>query len=103
MLSVGVPPVRNGFGVLKIGSKVIYKGMWKEGKFEGSGWLNWEDYCYEGMFSAGCFQGHGRLQFKEGVYVGKFEGNRAEGEGTLEAGGKKVMGIWSKNKLARMF
>lgn len=32
-LSVGVPPTRNGFGVLKIGSKVIYKGMWKEGKF----------------------------------------------------------------------
>ena len=52
---VGVAPVRNGFGQLSSGSKVIYKGMWKDGKFEGKGKLLWNGYTYEGDFQKGMF------------------------------------------------
>jgi len=40
-LTVGIPPVSNGFGILKTGSQLIYRGMWKNGKFEGKGELIW--------------------------------------------------------------
>jgi len=41
VLSVGIPPVKNGFGVLKAGAQIIYRGMWKNGKFDGKGKLSW--------------------------------------------------------------
>ena len=47
--------------------------MWKNGKFEGTGHLSWENYTYEGNFSAGKFEGHGKLTFKQGTYTGKFK------------------------------
>jgi hypothetical protein len=102
-LTIGIPPVKSGFGVLKSGSEIIYKGMWNDGKFNGSGRLVWDDYCYEGNFSKGCFEGHGRLQMRGMIYVGKFQANRASGEGTLEIGNKKIMGIWENNIIIRLF
>ena len=45
-INVGIPPVKNGFGLLKIGSTVIYKGMWVDGKFEGKGKLTWNGFAY---------------------------------------------------------
>ena len=47
---VGATPVKNGFGQLTSGAKVIYRGMWKDGKFEGKGKLVWNNYTYEGDF-----------------------------------------------------
>jgi len=60
-LKVGVPPVKEGFGILKSGNKIIYKGMWNKGKFEGKGKLQWQNYVYEGEFKNGLFWGYGIL------------------------------------------
>jgi hypothetical protein len=33
VLNIGRPPVRNGFGVLKLAGETIYRGNWKDGMF----------------------------------------------------------------------
>ena len=60
-MKVGVAPVKNGFGILKSGSNIVYRGMWKEGKFDGKGKLTWSNYTYEGDFKEGYFEGYGKL------------------------------------------
>ena len=102
-MCIGVPPVKKGFGVLKSGTTIIYRGMWENGKFEGKGKLTFGDYSYEGDFYRGLFDGYGKLQVGRLHFMGRFEGNRAEGEGTYLCEDEQVHGFWQNNCLIQKY
>ena len=96
-----MPPVREGFGVLREGSQVVYRGMWRNGRFEGKGKLCWDGFTYEGDFRGGCFEGHGTLRWANCEFMGRFQRHIADGEGTLLLGTHKCVGFWREGALVR--
>jgi hypothetical protein len=69
-LVVAYPPIEEGFSTLKMGTKVVYKGMWKYKRFHGKGKLTLEEYSYEGDFQEGMFHGRGSLKIGLMEYIG---------------------------------
>ena len=70
IVKVSNPPLEEGFGTLRMGSEVVYKGFWKYRKFNGKGKLTLPDYTYEGSFKDGLFSGRGTLKMGKYEYVG---------------------------------
>jgi hypothetical protein len=96
-LSVACPPTEEGFGVLRVGNRIVYRGMWKYKRFHGKGKLSLEEYTYEGDFWGGLFHGRGCLKIGRLEYIGEFCENKAEGVGTLRLGDHQILGRWRSN------
>lgn len=69
-IKVSNPPLEEGFGTLKMGSEIVYKGFWKYRKFNGKGKLTLHDYTYDGSFKNGLFDGRGTLKIGKYEYIG---------------------------------
>lgn len=114
----------HGYGELRdAGERLLYKGWFGLGEFEGYGVLHshlvgaerpervkgfldlalLEDYWekYQGYFAKGKFSGVGHLFFANAdSFLGEFRANAADGIGVyFPAAGAKVVGIWKNNKL----
>ena len=75
---------RQGFGVLTTKDRVIYSGIWKNDKLNGSGSFYHEPTgCkYEGDFLNGKFDGVGKYLWPDGsIYEGEFKESKLEGKG----------------------
>lgn len=93
----------NGYGVkYDSNGKVVYKGMFKNGKCNGLGTCYLSDGGkYEGSFKSGMFHGFGVVYNANGekTYMGEFKENKYDGLGTSYMDdGSSWYGTWVKGK-----
>jgi hypothetical protein len=80
----------NGYGKL-FNKNMYYNGQIKDGFFEGSGYIEFNNYeyfptykSYEGNFKNGEFDGDGKIIYTDGnIFIGKFKNNKKNGPGKL--------------------
>ena len=74
---------RNGRGKLILADQSYYEGNFKDGEFDGSGYLRTRNYTYKGQFTAGKKNGKGKLESfdTKSIYEGEFKNDKKEGYG----------------------
>ncbi len=79
----------------------MYKGCWKDGKWEGFGKLVYSNgSIYEGNWHNNQRKGHGKLTFADGrIYEGEWQDGQMHGQGTeYYPNGSYHVGNWFKGK-----
>ena len=82
-------------------NKYLYDGDWKNDKYDGTGSLvSYKDGKYVGNFKEGIFEGKGYLIDNESnIYNGEFKNGKKCGQGELNmANGNKYIGMFKDNK-----
>jgi hypothetical protein len=90
-----------GYGEYRFENGDLYKGQFKNGRFEGQGILYFKNGDkYLGNWVASQRQGRGRLEFADkSVYVGAFVNDKMDGEGERTyPDGSRYTGAWRNNQ-----
>ena len=90
---------------IELTSDSIYKGQWKEGRYNGQGqiWKKIDDESYQGAFLNGYYHGFGTWQNRDkkgrqNIYHGDLVFDKAHGQGmVIWANGEKYNGSWEKD------
>lgn len=70
------------------------KGVWRNGRQQGSGVQTWSTGRYEGEIADGEPNGRGVLTMKNLRYEGQFRDGKPNGSGSLSEGSDAVQGVW---------
>lgn len=95
-------PVTDGFGVLFLHNEEIYRGLWKNGLFDGRGKLKGYGWTYDGELRSGHFEGMGNITFDKGIkWTGVFSRSVPEGDGCFTCNGNSITGTWRKGTFVK--
>ena len=91
----------NGFGTKQFQSGRVYTGNFRDGKPNGKGKEEFQNFQYEGDFLNDEQNGIGKFTFPDGAtFVGGFKNGDIDGKGILtKPDGGKLEGTWVKNQL----
>ena len=87
----------NGYGKMVYADSTIYEGEWRDGMWNGKGWLSYPDGdSYDGQFLDHEFCGYGTYIYSNGaMYEGYWQHGMFNGPGTMEyADGSTYAGNW---------